>query len=80
MLFADLDLNRLLELFVYNPKAPLIFNSGFFLWLFLGFMVVYVLLKKQDTPRILFVTLFSYYFYYKRTYHFDILMFSIVNI
>ncbi len=65
MLFADLDLNRLLELFVYNPKAPLIFNSGFFLWLFLGFMVVYVLLKKQDTPRILFVTLFSYYFYYK---------------
>ena len=28
-------------------------------------MVVYVLLKKQDTPRILFVTLFSYYFYYK---------------
>ncbi len=65
MQFADIDFSLLLEQFIYNPKAPLIFNSGFFLWLFLGFILIYVLLKRKDTPRIIFVTLFSYYFYYK---------------
>ncbi len=65
MLFADIDFTRLAEQFLYNPQAPMIFNSGFFLWLFAGFLIVYVLLQKKDTPRILFVTLFSYYFYYK---------------
>ena len=29
------------------------------------FFIVYSLLRKRDTARILFVTLFSYYFYYK---------------
>ena len=46
----------------------MIFSSGIFLWLFLGFSFIYWLLslnKHRDTPRILFVTLFSYYFYYK---------------
>ena len=65
MQFADIDFSLLLEQFIYNPKAPLIFNSGFFLWLFLGFILIYVLLKRKDTPRIIFLTLFSYYFYYK---------------
>ncbi len=65
MLFADIDFSLLLDQFTYNAKAPLIFNSGFFLWLFLGFIFIYVLLKKKDTSRIVFVTLFSYYFYYK---------------
>lgn len=65
MLFGDIDFTRLADQFLYHPQAPMIFNSGFFLWLFAGFLVIYVLLKKKDTPRILFVTLFSYYFYYK---------------
>lgn len=49
----------------YDPRAPLIFSSGFFLFLFAGFSAVYVLLKRATTLRLLFVTLFSYYFYYK---------------
>ena len=43
----------------------MIFSSGIFLFLFLGFTLIYNLLGKADTLRILFVTLFSYYFYYK---------------
>lgn len=58
-------LERLANLFVYNPKEPLLFSSGLFLWLFMGFLVVYYLLRRKDTARIVFVTLFSYYFYYK---------------
>lgn len=49
----------------YDPRSPLIFSSGFFLFLFAGFSTVYTLLKRTATLRLLFVTLFSYYFYYK---------------
>ena len=63
----DIDLSRLKEVFMYDPQAPMIFSSGIFLWLFVAFMVVYVLLQHKYTARILFVTLFSYYFYYKRS-------------
>ncbi len=57
--------DTLTRLFAYNPKEPLLFSSGLFLWLFLGFTLVYMLLERRNTLRILFVTAFSYYFYYK---------------
>ena len=61
----QLDWSKLAEVLTYNAKQPMIFSSGLFLFLFLGFSLIYMLLQKQDTARILFVTLFSYYFYYK---------------
>ena len=61
----DLDYSRLIEQLVYQPESPMIFSSGIFLFLFLGFTLVYNSLNRADTLRILFVTLFSYYFYYK---------------
>ena len=61
----QLDWNKLAEVLTYNAKQPMIFSSGLFLFLFLGFSLIYVLLQKKDTARILFVSLFSYYFYYK---------------
>ena len=61
----DIDFSRLREVLTYDPQAPMIFSSGIFLWLFAAFMIVYTLLQRQYTGRILFVTLFSYYFYYK---------------
>ena len=39
-------------------EQAMIFSSGIFLWLFAAFMVVYVLLQRKYTARILFVTLF----------------------
>ncbi len=61
----QLDWSKLAEVLTYNAKQPMIFSSGLFLFLFLGFSLIYMLLQKKDTARILFVTLFSYYFYYK---------------
>lgn len=58
-------LDSILKQLTYNPDEPLIFSSGLFLFLFLGFTLLYMLLNKQRTLRLLFVTAFSYYFYYK---------------
>lgn len=61
----NLDIDRLWQLLSYEPGHPLMFNSGFFLFLFTGFLVVYRLLSRHTTGRMLFVILFSLYFYYK---------------
>jgi len=62
---VDIDLNKLKDIFLYHPNEPLMFSSGFFLFLFLGFIAIYVSLKKREKLRILYVIAFSYYFYYK---------------
>lgn len=59
------DQEKLKEVLTYDPHAPMIFSSGLFLFLFLGFTFIYMILQKKDTARIFFVCLFSYYFYYK---------------
>lgn len=65
MEYLRIDPSRLAELFAYDIKSPLLFNSGLFLWLFAGFTLIYALLRHKTTARLLFVTAFSYYFYYK---------------
>ncbi|MCD7721044.1 MAG: MBOAT family protein [Prevotellaceae bacterium] len=70
----ELDWSKALEALSYDPARPMLFSTGVFLFLFLGFSLVYALLRKADTLRILFVTLFSYYFYYKSSgFHFLLL-------
>ena len=64
-LYSITMFDNILHLLTYNPEEPLIFSSGLFLFLFLGFSLVYMLLQHQRTLRLLFVTAFSYYFYYK---------------
>lgn len=63
--FGSLDFSRITDILQYNPQEPLLFSSGAFLFIFAGFMLVYFLLRKQFSSRLLFVTLFSYYFFYK---------------
>lgn len=53
------------RLLLYQPQEPLIFSTALFLFLFTGFSIVYALLQRQTVLRLLFVTAFSYYFYYK---------------
>jgi alginate O-acetyltransferase complex protein AlgI len=62
-----IDIHKLLQQFVYNPDEPLIFSSGLFLFLFTGFVLVYSQLSHTSRPKLIFVTLFSLYFYYKST-------------
>ncbi|MBE6307267.1 MAG: MBOAT family protein [Bacteroidales bacterium] len=61
----NLDLSKLGELLTYSPSHPLMFNSGLFLFLFLAFIIIYRLLYSNNMGRMVFVIIFSLYFYYK---------------
>ncbi|MEG1464581.1 MAG: MBOAT family O-acyltransferase [Mucinivorans sp.] len=67
-------IDKLLALLQYNPNEPLIFSSGMFLFLFLGFTLFYSLFTKRTLPRIIYVTVFSLYFYYKTSGIFFLLL------
>lgn len=60
-----IDINKLLHLFVYNPHEPLLFSTGLFLFLFVGFLSVFYLVHRNHDVKIVYVILFSLYFYYK---------------
>jgi len=64
-ILSDIDINRIFSLLSYNVDEPLIFSSGLFLFLFCSFMFVYSLIHKNQRIKILFVTAFSLFFYYK---------------
>lgn len=55
----------MLDLLKYQPEAPMLFNSGLFLVLFLCFIPLYYALRHRQMARIIYVVLFSLYFYYK---------------
>jgi len=77
--FPDLDFDRLFQQFVYSPKSPMIFNTGFFLLLFLAFLGIYQLLRHHLRARLTYLTLFSLFFYYKSSgVYFLLLVFSTV--
>jgi alginate O-acetyltransferase complex protein AlgI len=69
-----LDTDKLLNLFVYNIKEPLLFNSGLFLFLFLVFMLFYGLLQHMVMMRTIYISVFSIYFYYKSSGWYFLLM------
>ena len=56
---------RLGDLLAYHPEAPMLFSSGLFFFLFFGFLSIYLLLRQHTLTRLVYVTLFSLYFYYK---------------
>lgn len=68
------QLSNLIELLKYNPEEPLLFTSGLFLFLFLGFTLFYGFMRRTVTLRIVYVTLFSLYFYYKTSGLFFLLL------
>ena len=57
----------MLSILEYSPTSPLLFNTGLFIFFFLTFIAGYTLLSSRRTAplRLLYVTAFSYYFYYK---------------
>ncbi len=76
----SIDIHKLANELLYQPEAPLIFNSGLFLFLFVFFLLVYIPLSKTHRPKLLFVTLFSLYFYYKSSGWYFLLLLSTVAI
>lgn len=63
------DLSRIPEviggLLKYDPANPMIFSSGIFLFLFAGFTLFYAFMRRTPVLRMVYVSLFSVYFYYK---------------
>ena len=59
------DFQKILQELTYQPNAPLIFSSALFMYLFVGFLSIYLLVYKHTRLRILYLTIFSFYFYYK---------------
>lgn len=72
-------LSNLADLFKYHEGAPMLFNSGAFLVLFIGFIIGYALIYKKVTARLAYVVAFSLFFYYKSSgWYLIILVFSVV--
>ncbi|MEN8817391.1 MAG: MBOAT family O-acyltransferase [Nonlabens sp.] len=68
---------QIIEWINYDPKTPLLFNSEAFLYLFLGFYLIYILMKDVRKMRIFYVIAFSLFFYYKCSgIYFLLLVFS----
>lgn len=65
MTMPEFDTEKLLSLLRFEEGNPLLFNSGMFLILFCGFILIYQLMRKVRVAKMLFVILFSLYFYYK---------------
>ncbi len=60
-----IDFQLLQSQLIYHPDDPLLFNSSFFLYFLCLFFCGYLLLRNRANARIVFVSLFSLYFFYK---------------
>jgi len=58
-------IDKLLDIFSYSSKEPLIFTRFYFWAFFVVVMAGYSILYKQKTPRSAYLTLLSLFFYYK---------------
>ena len=60
-----IDWGRLPDVLTFNRESPMIFSSGLFLFCALFFLPMYMILRRTTTLRIIFVALFSLFFYYE---------------
>lgn len=76
-----IDFTKILSLFEFDKRDPLLFASSFFLFLFAFVLIIYLALSKKKTARVTFLLLFSCFFYYKSSnLYFALLIFtSIAN-
>ena len=61
----SVTLDDVIQWFTFNPKEPLLFNSALFLGMFIVFYFIYIGLRKTFHARLLYVVVFSLFFYYK---------------
>ncbi len=65
MCLGAIETEKLISVLSFDEANPLLFNTGLFLILFPIFIGIYQLLQRFRTAKLLFVILFSLYFYYK---------------
>ena len=76
---GQLDLDLIQKWIIFDPKAPILFNTLQFLCIFLVFYPIYILIirLKTNTFRNLYVFVFSVFFYYLSSgTYFGLLLFS----
>lgn len=74
-----INTDKLFSYFIYDPNKAFTFLSPFFLLLFTAFLSIYVLVYKNHYAKILYVTAFSLFFYYKSSgLYFSLLLASAV--
>jgi D-alanyl-lipoteichoic acid acyltransferase DltB (MBOAT superfamily) len=78
--FEGLSWTKLMETFKYQSDAPMLFSTGLFLFLFLVFYFFYNRLRDYKTIRIIYVIIFSLYFYYKTSGIFVILLLVVATL
>ena len=72
-----IDWQEILNILLYDPERPMLFNSGLFLILFTLFYGLYILQLRRFTGRILYLLVFSIFFYYKSSgFYFVLLIIS----
>jgi D-alanyl-lipoteichoic acid acyltransferase DltB (MBOAT superfamily) len=62
---SQIDCESLIRLFTFDAHQPLLFNTGLFMLLFVVFLGIYEIVRLNRTLKLLFVILFSLFFYYK---------------
>lgn len=78
-IFGTVTMSTVESWFTFNPKEPILFNTGLFLGMFLIFYPIYILTTKAKTFtfRNVYVFAFSLFFYYKSSgAYFVLLLFS----
>ena len=69
-----IDFRAVLNQLLYDPKNPLLFNNGFFLYYFAVFMLLYYLFRHKLAIRKFIFCFFSLYFFYKASGSFVVLV------
>ena len=73
-MFSSFDTTAFLKQLLYDAKNPLLFNNGFFVYLFFVFMVLYYLLRNNFKARTNLFCITSLYFFYKASGFFVVLV------
>lgn len=61
----NVDLDKLADIFRYNPAEAFLFNSSFFLFFLTGVLLLFSFIRKYEPYKVAFLVLCSFYFYYK---------------
>lgn len=74
MIFFVIDGDAVLRQLLYDPKNPLLFNNGFFVYFLFLFFTLYYLFRERYTARTFILSTFSLYFFYKASGSFVLLV------
>ncbi|MEH6308373.1 MBOAT family O-acyltransferase [Olivibacter sp. CPCC 100613] len=77
----EIDFSALAKLLLYDPKNPLLFNNGFFVFFFALFIILYYIFRNHFAIRRYIFCSFSLYFFYKASGYFVslVIISAIVN-